>query len=341
MPAPKPGAALHPKPLGGYASAMKIVVLDGHTLNPGDLSWDGLRALGECVVHPRSAAGEVMPRLAGAQVALTNKVPIGREALAVLPELRAIGVTATGFNIVDVEAARERGLPVMNVPAYGTDSVAQAVFALLLELTNRAGHHAQTVREGRWSRQPDFCYWDFPLIELAGQTMGIVGYGRIGRKVGEIARAFGMRVLAVQNRQKPAEPGVEVVDLRTLLQKSDVVSLHCPLTPETKNLLNRETLAWMKPGAFLINTSRGPLIAEEDLAETLRAGRLAGAGLDVLSTEPPPENHPLFTAPNCLITPHQAWATRAARERLMAVTVENVRAFARGEPQNVVNPARR
>jgi glycerate dehydrogenase len=316
---------------------MRIVVLDGQTLNPGDLSWEPLKELGDCQVFERSALSEVVPRLREADAALTNKVPISREAIGQLPKLRYIGVTATGFNIVDAAAAKERRIVVANVPAYGTHSVAQATFALLLELTNRVGHHARTVREGRWSDSPDFCYWDFPLIELAGLTLGIVGYGRIGRQVAAIGRAFGMNIIATRSRPQPSDDDSRIVDLETLLRESDVVSLHCPLTPETQGLINRERLDLMKSGAFLLNTSRGPLIAEEDLAAALHSGRIAGAGLDVLSTEPPPSDHPLLAAPNCFITPHQAWATRAARQRLMNVTLENLRGFLAGTPTNVVN----
>lgn len=316
---------------------MKIVVLDGHTLNPGDLSWGGLEQLGDCTFYDRSAPHEIIDRLQNARATLTNKVPITAEAMARLPELKYIGVTATGFNIVDVQAAKERGITVTNVPAYGTDSVAQATFALLLELTNRVGHHAQTVREGRWNQCPDFCYWDFPLVELAGLTMGIVGYGRIGAQVGRIAQAFGMRVLGTQSRPRPLENGVQSVAFETLLRESDVISLHCPLTPETRGLINSERLTLVKSTAFLLNSSRGPLVVEKDLANALHAGRIAGAGLDVLSVEPPLERSPLFDAPNCYITPHQAWATRAARKRLLETTTQNLAKFISGTPQNVVS----
>ena len=316
---------------------MKIVVLDGYTLNPGDLSWDGLRALGECEIFERSATAEVVRRLHAADATLTNKVPITAEMMDSLSGLKYIGVTATGFNIVDVQRAKERGITVTNVPSYGTDSVAQATFALLLELTNRVGHHAQSVREGRWSRCPDFSFWDYPLVELSGLTLGIVGYGRIGQQVGRIAQAFGMKVVATQHRHKPADPGVRIVDLETLLRESDVVSLHCPLTPDTKGLINSDRIRLMKPGALLLNTSRGPLVVEKDLAEALHARRIAGAGLDVLTVEPPVEGSLLFNVPNCYITPHQAWATRAARQRLMEISVANLAAFKNGHPQNVVN----
>ena len=317
---------------------MRIVVVDGYTLNPGDLSWDDLRALGECEIYERSSDAELLSRSATAEIVLTNKMEIRRRHMEQLPKLRYIGVTATGYNIVDVAAARERGVAVTNVPAYGTASVAQMTFALLLELCHRAGHHAQTVREGRWAASPDFCYWDFPLVELDGLTMGIIGLGRIGRAVAQLAQAFGMKVIAT-GRSKPAElPGeIDWTDLETLLRGSDVVSLHCPLTPETKHMINAGRLKLMKPTAFLLNTSRGPLIDEAALASALHAGQIAGAGLDVLSMEPPPANHPLYTAPNCFITPHISWATRAARSRLMRVAVDNVRAFITGKAQNVVS----
>jgi glycerate dehydrogenase len=316
---------------------VKIVVIDGHTLNPGDLSWSGLERLGKCVIYERTAPHEIVPRLGDAEIVLTNKAVLSREQIFALPKLRYIGVTATGFNIVDVAAARERGIPVCNVPAYGTRSVAQMTFALLLELTQRVGHHAQTVRDGRWSASPDFCYWDFPLIELDGLVMGIVGMGRIGRAVAELSRALGMRVIASSRSKRGTEGGIEYVDLDQLFARSDVVSLHCPLIAETKHLVNAERLAKMKPSAFLLNTSRGPLVDESALATALNQGRIAGAGLDVLSIEPPPLRNPLFEAKNCFITPHIAWATRAARARLMDTSVANIEAFLRGSPMNVVN----
>jgi len=262
---------------------------------------------------------------------------LSRETILQLPKLRFIGVLATGFNVVDTTAARERGVPVCNVPAYGTKSVAQLVMALILELAHRTGHHAESVRTGRWSRSPDFCYWDHPLVELDGLTLGIVGYGRIGEAVAQVARAFGMKILAQSRSPKKAE-NVTFVELDTLLRESDIVSLHCPLTPENKGMINTTRLALMKPTAFLINTARGPLVDEPALAAALAGGQIAGAALDVLAIEPPPANHLLFTAPNCLITPHIAWATRAARQRLMETTVANLAAFLAGRPQNVVNP---
>jgi glycerate dehydrogenase len=317
---------------------MKIVVLDGYTLNPGDLSWDELRSLGDCAIHDRTAANDVVTRAAGSEIVLTNKTPVTRDAILALPELRYIGVLATGYNIVDVGGARERRIPVTNVPTYGTRSVAQHTFALLLELTQHAGHHGQTVRDGRWNQSPDFCYWDHPLIELDGLTMGIIGFGRIGRAVADLALAFGMKVLVHSRTQAiDVRPQIHFTGLETLFRASDVVSLHCPLTPETNRLINAERLGWMKPSAFLLNTSRGALIDEEALAIRLNSGTIAGAGLDVLSVEPPIADNPLLRARNCLVTPHIAWATRAARARLMQTAVANVRSFIQGQTQNVVN----
>jgi glycerate dehydrogenase len=315
---------------------MKIVVLDGFALNPGDLSWDELKSLGDCEIYDRTPPKEVVVRARGAEIVLTNKTPVTRESILSLPRLKYVGVLATGYNIVDVAAARERNIPITNVPTYGTKSVAQHTFALLLELTQHVGHHAQTVRDGRWTISPDWCYWDHPLIELDGLKMGLIGYGRIGRTVADLALAFGMQVLAVSTTPKPAAPGVQFVDLETIFRQSDIVSLHCPLTPQTNNLVNKKRLTLMKSTAFLLNTSRGPLIDEAALAEALNSGRIAGAGLDVLSVEPPPADNPLLQAKNCLITPHTAWATRAARSRLMRTAVANVRAFISGEPKNVV-----
>ena len=313
---------------------MKIVILDGSTSNPGDLSWAPIEAVGSLGVHDRSAPDEIVSRVADADVVLTNKAVVGRETIEALPELKYIGVLATGYNCVDTVAARERGIPVCNVPEYSTPNVIQATFALLLELTNHVGHHAQTVRAGRWSACPDFCYWDGELVELAGLTLGVVGYGRIGQGVAAVGRAFGMRILA--HRRTPGTDS-ECVDLETLLRESDVVSLHCPLTPDTKELIDAKRIGLMKPSAFLLNTSRGALVNEADLAAAINAGRLAGAGLDVLSVEPPPASNPLLTAKNCIITPHVAWATRHARRRLIEITAGNLRALAAGAPRNVVN----
>jgi glycerate dehydrogenase len=315
----------------------RIVVLDGHPMNPGDLSWAPLEALGEVTVHPRTAPEETVARLADAELALTNKVVLDRAVLAQLPRLRYIGVTATGVNVVDLAAARERGLVVTNVPAYSTASVAQLTFALLLELTHGVAAHSRAVHAGRWSAGPDFSFTEFPLRELAGQTFGLVGFGHIGRAVARLAAAFGMRVL-VHTRTVPDDspPGVRFVTLETLFRESDVLSLHCPLTEETRHLLNRERLALMKPDALLLNTGRGPLLDEAAVAEALNAGRLGGAGLDVLSAEPPPPDHPLLGARHCWITPHIGWATTAARQRLMDAVVDNVRAFLAGRPKNIV-----
>lgn len=317
-------------------SRPQIVVLDGYTLNPGDLDWKCLEEIGAVTVHDRTPLEATLARAGGAQIVLTNKAPLRAETIGQLPGLRYIGVLATGYNVVDVAAAKARGVVVTNVPGYGTASVAQHVFALILELAQRTGHHAQTVRDGRWTASPDFCYWDFPLVELAGRTLGIVGFGAIGQAVARIGRAFGMRVIASTRTARVAE-GVEFVDVDALFRQADIVTLHCPLTPETQGLVNATRLASMKRDAFLINTGRGPLVAEGDLAEALEAGRIAGAALDVLSAEPPPADNPLLRAQNCLITPHIAWATRSARARLMAVAIGNVRAFLAGAPVNVVS----
>jgi glycerate dehydrogenase len=308
---------------------MKISVLDGYCLNPGDLSWDQLRAFGDVEVFDRTPAAQVVERAAGAAIVLTNKTPFPAAVLDQLPDLRYIGVLATGHNVIDTEAAKRKGIVVSNVPTYGTASVAQFVFALLLELCHHVQHHADAVRAGEWTSNPDWCFSKSPLTELEGKTIGIVGYGRIGRQTAHIAEAFGMRVLWWD---KP--PGLSSLD--DLLSQSDVLSLHVPLTPETNKMVNASTLALMKPTALLINTSRGPLINESDLAEALNSGRIAGAALDVLSMEPPPANNPLLTAKNCLITPHMAWATTEARRRLMTTVIENVAAFMSGQPQNVI-----
>jgi glycerate dehydrogenase len=318
-------------------SAPRIVVLDGFTANPGDLSWSELEQSGALTMHDRTPAAEILARSAEADIVLTNKTPLTRETIAALPKLRYIGVLATGYNVVDTAAAAERGIPVCNVPEYSTPNVAQAVFALLLELTNRTGHHAETVRAGRWSACPDFCYWDGDLIELQGRTLGIIGYGRIGAAVARIADAFGMRVLATKRHPAADEPPTRFVAVEELLRESDVISLHCPLTPETKELINSERIGQMKPGALLINTARGPLVNDGDLADALNHGRIAGAALDVLSTEPPSPENPLLHAKNCIITPHIAWATREARARLIRIAAENVRAWQAGHARNGVN----
>jgi len=317
-------------------TCMKIVVLDGYTANPGDLSWELLYALGECWIYDRTSPDETIARAVDADIVVTNKVVLSRDAISQLPRLKFISVLATGYNIVDIEAAREKGIPVSNVPEYSTKSVAQHTFALLLELTSHVGSHSEGVRAGRWSQSPDFSYQDYPLIELDGLTMGIVGLGRIGKAVAEIAKAFGMHVLAV-TRTCSHYPGVECVDLDTLFTESDVVTLHCPLTPSTQGLVNSHKLGMMKPNAFLINTGRGPLVVEQDLANALNSGRIAGAAVDVLSTEPPDADNPLLSARNCIITPHHAWATQAARKRLIEATADNIRAFIEGQPKNEVS----
>ena len=316
---------------------MQIVILDGYTANPGDLSWAELEALGPCTVFDHTEAEAVISRIGAAEIVLTNKTPLPADVLAALPHLKLISVLGTGFNVVDVAAAKDRGITVCNVPAYSTPGVAQAVFALLLELTNRTGHHNRTVHEGRWSASKQFCYWDGTLQELAGLTLGIVGYGEIGAAVARVGRAFGMNILA--NRRSGAgtiAEGGAFVDLDRLFGESDVVSLHCPLTADTEHLVNAIRLAQMKPTAYLINTARGGLVQEADLAAALNAGHLAGAGLDVLSVEPPPADNPLLTAKNCVITPHIAWATRAARRRLLTLSAANIAAFLAGTPQHVV-----
>ncbi|HOK78054.1 MAG TPA: D-2-hydroxyacid dehydrogenase [Verrucomicrobiota bacterium] len=318
---------------------MRIVVLDGYTLNPGDLDWSPLESLGSCTIYPRTSPDQVLGRAMGAEIILTNKTILNRDTIVQLSTLRYIGVLATGYNVVDVAAAKQRGIIVTNVPTYGTASVAQMVFAHLLNLTQHVAAHAESVRAGDWTRSEDFCYWRFQLVELAGLTMGIVGFGRIGRETGKLARAFGMKVIYhdVFAASVPAEEGT-AVDLDTLFCESDVVSLHCPLTDTNRGLVNAARLNLMKPTAFLINTSRGPLVEESALAEALNSGRIAGAGLDVLCVEPPSPDNPLLTAKNCFITPHIAWATRAARQRLLETAVANVRAFVQGKPENVVTP---
>lgn len=317
---------------------MKIVILDGYCLNPGDLSWDALNSFGEVAVFDRTPAGQVLARAQGAAAVFTNKTPLPAEVLSELPDLRYIGVLATGYNIVDTAAAARRGVVIANIPTYGTASVAQFVFALLLELCHNVGLHSEAVRAGEWSRASDWSFWKSPLVELAGRTMGIVGLGRIGRAVGRIADAMGMRVMAADcNRSDPpAWPGFRWAEAEEVMAEADVVTLHAPLFPETRGMINARTLALMKPTAFLINTSRGPLVVDEDLANALNSGRLAGAGLDVLSVEPPADSNPLLQAKNCIVTPHMAWATREARTRLMELAVGNFEAWVAGIPRNVI-----
>jgi glycerate dehydrogenase len=313
---------------------MKIVILDGYTENPGDLSWAGFEAFGDATVYDRTPADQIIPRIGDAEVVYTNKTPITAETLSACKGVKFIGVLATGFNVVDVNAARARGIPVSNIPTYGTTAVAQMVFALLLELCHHVGAHSKAVFEGRWSSCPDFCFWDYPLMELSGKTMGIIGYGRIGRATAAIARAFGMDVVAYDTQVKADE----IVPLDELLRRSDVISLHCPLFPETQGIIGRANLAKCKRGALLINTSRGPLVVEEDLKEALESGQLAGAAVDVVSTEPIRPDNVLLKAPNLIITPHIAWAPKESRQRLMDIAVDNLRSYAKGAPINVVNP---
>ncbi|AAS95890.1 D-2-hydroxyacid dehydrogenase [Nitratidesulfovibrio vulgaris] len=320
---------------------MRIVALDGYTLNPGDISWAPIEELGELVVHPRTPSDKIIERAAGAHVVLTNKVPLDMSALQALPGLRFVSVLATGYDKVDVAAAGVLGIPVSNVPGYGTDSVAQHVFALLLELCRRTALHDHRIRAGAWTQSPDWCFWDSTQEELTGKTMGIVGFGNTGRRVGRIANALGMNVIAYAPRSRfdPDYRPFEHVGLDELFTSADVVSLHCPLTPETEGLVDARRLASMRPGSYLINTARGPLLDERAVAEALDSGRLAGAGLDVLSQEPPAADNPLLSAKNCLITPHLAWASRTARRTLMDSTAANIRSFIEGTPVNVVNAA--
>lgn len=317
---------------------MKIVLLDAHTANPGDLSWQPLEAIAPCEVHARTPVDQTVARCAGAEIVITNKAPLTREIIAALPDLKYIGVTATGFNIVDVVAAKERGIVVTNVPGYSTPAVAQHVIALMLEMTNHVGHAAKSVADGGWVKCPDFCYYDHPIIELSGRTLGIIGYGEIGSAVARIAVAFGMKVLASKRTWKEPPPsGVEAAEIDDIFRQSDVISLHCPLTDATKHLVGERTLNLMKREAMIINTGRGPLVDEAALAQALNKGRIAGAGLDVLSAEPAKADNPLLTAKNCLITPHVAWASRESRVRLIDSTAANLQAFVAGKPVNVVN----
>lgn len=318
---------------------MNIVVLDGYALNPGDLSWDGLRQLGNVTINDRTPYNEadIIKNTGNAEVIFTNKTPLTREILSKLTSVKYIGVLATGYNVVDTKAAREFGITVTNVPAYSTDSVAQMTFALLLELCLHPGAHSDGVLRGEWTASKDFSYWKYPLTELAGKTIGIIGFGRIGQAVAKIASAFGMKVL-VHTRTRPAGiEGISFVDFDELIRRSDIISLHCPLTDETKEMINRQSIEMMKDGAFLINTSRGLLLNEADVAAALNSAKLAGAAVDVLSVEPARADNPLLSARNCIITPHIAWAPKEARCRLMEITVKNLESFLKGQPVNVVN----
>lgn len=317
---------------------MKIVVLDGYAANPGDLSWSEVEAMGVCVVYDRTSPAELMERAKDAEVLLTNKTVLDAAAIHALPALRYIGVLATGYNIVDIDAARQRGIVVTNIPAYSTDSVAQMVFAHLLNISLRVGHHAEAVRQGRWAACKDFCFWDTPLVELSGKTMGIVGLGHTGMRTARIAQAFGMKVEAWTSKSAlQLPPDIRKAEsLEQLFAQADVLSLHCPLTKDTQGLVNARRLSLMKPTAILVNTSRGPVVDEQALADALNAGRIYAAGLDVLSSEPPRADNPLLRARNCFITPHIAWASTEARQRLMRIAVDNLHAWLDGKPVNNV-----
>ena len=316
---------------------MKIIVLDGYGLNPGDLNWEGFESLGELTVYDRTLPSELMERAAGAEVLVTNKTLITAENMAALPELKYIGVLATGYNVVDIDAAKARGIVVTNIPAYSTASVAQMVFAHILNITQRVGYYADENKQGRWTKNADFCYWDTQLVELQGKKMGIVGFGNIGQATARIAQAFGMEVCVYSSKPQFVLPsGIKKMDLDELFAECDVISLHCPLTPDTKEMVNADRLSKMKSNAILINTGRGPLINEQDLADALNEGRIAAAGLDVLSVEPSVEGNPLLTARNCFITPHIAWATLEARTRLMEIAVQNLKSYLNGQIINNV-----
>ena len=319
---------------------MKIVILDGHTLNPGDLSWEKLRQLGEVVIYDRTAADKVVEHGIDADVLITNKVAIGAKEIKSLPSLKYIGVSATGYNIIDIEAAKQKNVAVSNVPGYSTASVVQLTFALLLELCWHVQRHSDSVRDGKWSRSPDFSFRDYPLVELSGKTLGIIGFGTIGQQVADVGAAFGMNIIGSSRRRTDQSHRINFkwAEISELLEQADVVSIHCPLTADTQGLINKESLKTMKSSAFLLNTARGPIVVDQDLADALDRGIIAGAGIDVLSAEPPEGNNPLFTAENCIITPHIAWATLEARSRLMEILVHNVSAFINGKPENIVNP---
>ncbi len=317
---------------------MKIVILDGYTENPGDLSWEGFKALGELTVYDRTPADKIAERIGDAEAVIINKAPITAATLAACPHIRYIGVLATGYNVVDIAAAKENGIAVTNIPTYGTAAVSQYVFALLLEICHHVAHHSGSVFEGRWSRSIDWCYWDFPLVELAGKTMGIIGFGRIGQRTAIIAQAFGMKVLAYD--EYPSESGREIaeyVSLDELLVKSDVISLHCPLLPSTQGIINKESIAKMKRGIIVVNTSRGPLVVEEDMTAGLESGQVGYFAADVVSAEPIRSDNPLLKAKNCIVTPHIAWAPKESRQRLLDIAIDNLAQFQKGTAVNVVN----
>ena len=317
---------------------MKIVVLDGYTENPGDLSWNGLESLGELTVYDRTQPDEIAARIRGAGAVYVNKVALDRETIFSAPDLKFIGVLATGYNVVDIAAARERGIAVCNIPTYGTAAVGQFAIAMLLEICHHVAHHSDAVHAGRWEQTADWCFWDYPLIELAGKTMGIIGFGRIGQTTGRIARALGMNVIAYDEYESGAGRALaEYTALDALFARSDVIALHCPLLPSTQGIINRENIAKMKDGVIILNNARGPLIVEQDLADALNSGKVYAAGLDVVSTEPIRGDNPLLKAKNCLITPHISWAPKESRQRLMEIAADNLRRFLEGSPVNVVN----
>ena len=320
-------------------TSRKIVVLDGHASNPGDLSWDGLKVFGELTVYERTPEDQVLERIGDADIVLTNKVPFKADRISKLPHVKYIGVLATGYNIIDTQAAAQAGIIVTNIPAYSTDSVAQITFAHILNITNHVSHYAEQSRAGRWTQAPDFCYWDTPLIELAGKTIGIVGLGNIGMHVAQMARLFGMDVFAFTSKNSADLPeGIQKATMEGLLGVSDILTLHCPLTPDTFELINADTLSKMKRGAILINTGRGQLVNEADVAQALRDGQLSAYGADVMCQEPPTADNPLLSCPNAYLTPHIAWASFEARQRLLKIAINNVAAFIAGTPQNVVTP---
>ena len=318
---------------------MKIVVLDGYTLNPGDISWEGMEAFGDLTVYDRTKAEDVAERIGDAEVVYTNKTPITKETLDACPNVKFIGVLATGYNIVDTAAAKEKGIPVSNIPTYGTAAVSQFAIGLLLELCHHIGEHSDAVKAGEWTSNPDWCFWKYPLVELDGKTMGIIGFGRIGQDTGKIAQALGMKVLAYDSfpKKELESETCHYVDLDTLLKESDVIALHCPLFPDTEGIINKDTIAKMKDGVMIINNSRGPLIVEQDLRDALDSGKVAGAAVDVVSTEPIQMDNPLIGAKNVIITPHISWAPKESRQRLMDIAVDNLKYYVDGKPQNVVN----
>ena len=317
---------------------MKIVILDGYTENPGDLSWNGFEKIGELTVYDRTPTDKIEERIGGAEIVITNKTPVSKATIDACPNLKYIGVLATGYNIVDVKAAKDRGVLVTNIPTYGTDAVGQFAIALLLEICHHIGHHDEAVHTGRWENNDDWCFWDYPLIELAGKTMGIIGFGRIGQTTGRIAKALGMKVIAFDERQNDSGKAIaEYVSLDSLFAESDVISLHCPLFPATEGIINKGSIAKMKDGVIILNNSRGPLIVEQDLADALNNGKVYAAGVDVVSSEPIKSDNPLLNAKNCIITPHISWAPKESRKRLMDIAVGNLQAFVDGKPVNVVN----